>query len=52
MDSETLENLMQSPYQMKIDQDEEEPGFTISFPDLPGHGKRRYPGYRLFWGFN
>ena len=32
----TLDEYLKLPYPMEIVEDQEEGGFTISFPDLPG----------------
>ncbi len=32
----TLEDYMRMPYRMEIVEDQEEGGFVVSFPDLPG----------------
>ena len=35
-DDKTLNEYMKMPYRMEIVEDEEEGGFVVSYPDLPG----------------
>ena len=37
----TLNEYMKMPYRMEIVEDEEEGGFVVSYPDLPGRDNRK-----------